>query len=78
MRKRTRDVVHVGERRVCGVAVRFSPDGTQFAANYDVAPDGKFLMLRVEEDLDAPTQINVALGWFEGLKLLRNPLRSPG
>jgi Tol biopolymer transport system component/predicted Ser/Thr protein kinase len=38
--------------------------------NYDVSPDGQhFLMLKpVELERAAPTQINVVLNWFEGLK----------
>jgi serine/threonine-protein kinase len=40
-------------------------------ANYDVAPDGRFLMVRgdVEEGGDAPVdQINVVLNWYQELK----------
>jgi eukaryotic-like serine/threonine-protein kinase len=39
-------------------------------ANYDVSPDGqRFLMLKPsEQELAAPTQINVVLNWFEELK----------
>jgi serine/threonine-protein kinase len=38
--------------------------------NYDVSPDGqRFLMLKpIEAAQSAPTQINVALNWFEELK----------
>ncbi|MCU1317081.1 MAG: hypothetical protein JWN63_2403 [Candidatus Acidoferrum typicum] len=38
--------------------------------NYDVSPDGqRFLMLKPnEQEASAPTQINVALNWFEELK----------
>lgn len=35
--------------------------------NYDVAPDGRFLMIQGE---GAPTQVNVVLNWFEELKRL--------
>ena len=35
--------------------------------NYDVSPDGqRFLMLKPsEQEVAAPTQINVVLNWFE-------------
>jgi eukaryotic-like serine/threonine-protein kinase len=38
--------------------------------NYDVSPDGqRFLMLKpIEQEVAAPTQINVVLNWFEELK----------
>ena len=38
------------------------------ATNYDVAPDGRFVMIRREQD-SRPTeqQINVVLNWFEEL-----------
>jgi len=38
--------------------------------NYDVSPDGqRFLMLKPsEQEVAAPTQINVVLNWFEELK----------
>jgi hypothetical protein len=37
--------------------------------NYDIAPDGRFVMIRPEET-SAPTQLNVVLNWFEELKRL--------
>jgi len=39
---------------------------TESQTNYDVAPDGRFLMLRNEEP--APTQVNVILNWPALLK----------
>ena len=39
-------------------------------ANYDVAPDGRFLMLKPSGDEQAPTQVNLVLNWFEELKRL--------
>ena len=37
--------------------------------DYDVSPDGqRFLMLKADEQAQAPTQINVVLNWFEELK----------
>ena len=41
-----------------------APGGNQ---NYDVAPDGRFLMLRNERGA-ASTQLNIILHWFEELK----------
>jgi hypothetical protein len=38
-------------------------------SNYDVTPDGRFVMIRTEEG-PAPAQINVVLNWFEELKQL--------
>ena len=39
--------------------------------SYDVSPDGqRFLMVKPVEDQTTPTQINVALNWFEELKRL--------
>ncbi len=39
------------------------------ATGYDVAPDGRFLMVRAEES-SGPTQINVVLNWFGELERL--------
>ena len=36
---------------------------------YDVAPDGRFLMVKTPEDM-APRRLNVVLNWFEELKRL--------
>jgi hypothetical protein len=36
--------------------------------NYDVFPDGSFLMLRPVEQEQAQTQLNVVLNWSEELK----------
>ena len=41
-----------------------------FEANYDVAPDGRFLMIKPGAEEQAPTQVNVVLNWFEELKRL--------
>ena len=35
---------------------------------YDVALDGRFLMLKESQTQSAPTQVNVVLNWFEELK----------
>ncbi len=37
--------------------------------NYDVGPDGRFLMIKEEEE-EGSAQINVVLNWFEELKRL--------
>jgi hypothetical protein len=37
--------------------------------NYDVAPDGRFLMIR-EPAESTPLGINIVLNWFEELKQL--------
>ncbi|MBI1955828.1 MAG: hypothetical protein HYS38_05495 [Acidobacteria bacterium] len=43
--------------------------GSAPVANYDVTPDGqRFLMVQRIEQVQAPTQINVVLNWFEELK----------
>jgi hypothetical protein len=38
-------------------------------SNYDVTPDGRFVMVRRDENA-APAQINVVLNWSEELKRL--------
>jgi len=43
--------------------------GASPGSNYDVARDGRFVMIRAEEG-SGPTQINVVLNWFEELKRL--------
>ena len=37
--------------------------------NYDVAPDGRFLMIQ-EPNGPTPLEINIVLNWFEELKRL--------
>ena len=39
------------------------------ARAYDIAPDGRFLMVKTPEDL-ASRQVSVVLNWFEELKRL--------
>jgi len=36
--------------------------------NYDVAPDGRLLMVRENQQKATVTQLNVVLNWFEQLK----------
>jgi serine/threonine-protein kinase len=43
--------------------------GGRISSNYDVTPDGRFVMIRTDEKA-APAQINVVLNWFEELKRL--------
>jgi len=40
--------------------------------SYDVAPDGRFLMIQEPQE-PAPLGINVVLNWFEELKQLAPP-----
>jgi len=42
--------------------------GSYSRPNYDVFPDGSFLMLKPVEQEQRLTQINVVLNWSEGLK----------
>lgn len=42
--------------------------GTAGLAGYDVAPDGRFLMVQPVEPEQAARQINIVLNWFEELK----------
>jgi serine/threonine-protein kinase len=46
----------------------FEGDYSRMPDNYDVAPDGRFVMIKVPDQGDAPTQIHVVLNWFEDLK----------
>ena len=36
--------------------------------SYDVAPDGRFVMMKAAEQESAPGRLHVVLGWFEELK----------
>ena len=40
-----------------------------YAHDYDVTPDGRFVMIRTEE-VQGTTQINVVLNWAEEVKRL--------
>jgi hypothetical protein len=42
---------------------------TSIYRNYDVAPDGRFLMIQEPQEA-TPLGINVVLNWFEELKRL--------
>ena len=47
----------------------FSTSGYLAAGNYDVAPDGQhFLMIKQEDALTNPKELNVVLNWSEELK----------
>jgi hypothetical protein len=39
----------------------------QLDSNYDVAPDGQFIMLKSVEE-SPPTQLNIIFNWVEELK----------
>jgi serine/threonine-protein kinase len=41
---------------------------SDFGSSYDVAPDGRFLMILPSEDETSPRPIHVVQGWFEELK----------
>ncbi len=49
---------------------RSGSEGGNPATGYDVAPDGRFVMIRAEEGAGGTQQINVVLNWFEELKRL--------
>jgi serine/threonine-protein kinase len=51
--------------------------GTFYGASYDIAPDGRFLMIKPSEDEVAPLRIQLVQGWFEELKR-RVPASSAG
>jgi serine/threonine-protein kinase len=48
---------------------QFRGSATLFDHSYDLAPDGRFIMIREDEE-SAKTKINVVLNWFEELKRL--------
>ena len=39
----------------------------RYASSYDVAPDGRFVMV-TEDESPPETQLNVLLGWFDDLR----------
>ena len=49
---------------------RSGASGGNPATGYDVAPDGRFVMIRAEESAGTTQQINLVLNWFEELKRL--------
>jgi serine/threonine-protein kinase len=64
----TKSGFSAGKPRVLFDVGSYSPTPATFP-NYDVAPDGRFLMLKPSEQQgQAATQINVVLNWFEELK----------
>jgi serine/threonine-protein kinase len=46
--------------------LRYVP--TDYGASYDIAPDGRFLMMKPSEDEVAPLRIQLVQGWFEELR----------
>ena len=64
----TKSGFSAGKPRMLFDAASYSPTPAT-ATNYDVSPDGRFLMLKPSEQQgQAATQINVVLNWFEELK----------
>jgi hypothetical protein len=35
---------------------------------YDISPDGKYFVVKLDSDKSSPQQINITLNWFEELK----------
>jgi Tol biopolymer transport system component len=65
---RTEPRLEVGEPRVL-LAEPDTPPPTLFdSARYDVAADGRFLMISENESRRAPMELRVVLNWFEELK----------
>lgn len=46
---------------------RFNQAPAYGPKNYDVAPDGRFIMVKPKVDV-SPTEIHVVLNWFEEVK----------
>ena len=53
---------------------QFRGSATLFDHSYDLAPDGRFIMIQEDEE-SAKTKINVVLNWFEELKRLVPPVK---
>ena len=50
---------------------RYDEGNYVWAANFDVAPDGKsFVMVKTDEEWGKETEIRVVLNWFDELKRL--------
>ncbi len=70
----TKSGFSAGKPRLLFDAGLYSPTPATYP-NYDVSPDGRFLMLKpTEQQGQAATQINVVLNWLEELKR-RVPVR---
>jgi eukaryotic-like serine/threonine-protein kinase len=70
----TKSGLSVGKPRLLFDAGSYSPTPATYP-NYDVSPDGRFLMLKPSEQQgQAATQINVVLNWFTELQQ-RVPLK---
>jgi Tol biopolymer transport system component len=78
-----REIFYLAQGSVVAVSIEFSPSlrtgkpqvlfpdhyaGSYFGSTYDVAPDGRFLMILPSEDENAPPPVYVVQGWFEELK----------
>ena len=65
-------VVHEGEELAFGkphTLFEAQYESHWIGTNYDLAPDGRFLMIKTPPEL-APRQIHVVLDWFEELERL--------
>jgi serine/threonine-protein kinase len=78
-----REIFYLAQGSVVAVSIEFSPSlrtgkpqvlfsdhyaGSYFGSTYDVAPDGRFLMILPSEDENTPRPVYVVQGWFEELK----------
>ena len=46
---------------------RYIIDFATLGLDYDVAPDGRFLMMKPSEEEQAPPRLNVVLNWVDEL-----------
>jgi len=74
------DGVHIGDQGSAAGKIEklfsgpYAPGAGGYArANYDVFPDGSFLMLKPAEQQPPLTQIKIVLGWSEEVKRLTSP-----
>jgi serine/threonine-protein kinase len=78
-----REIFYMAGNNIVAVSIETSPSvrtgrpqvlfenryaGSFFGATYDVAPDGRFLMIKPSEDETTPRPIYVVQGWSEELK----------
>ena len=67
----TSPVLRIGSQRMLFEGNFLLEDDGAGANNYDVAPDGRFLMIQLKTESTSETarpQINVIVNWFEELK----------
>ncbi len=58
--------LHITKRAVLFKSPQQTLDTT--VADFTVAPDGRFLLVRSAVDFSKPLQINVVINWFEELQ----------